>query len=105
MQDVKRCSLSRICHRLLPGHQTRNRQLPTRTRKGHARCPLDAIAISRDPPAAFSSIASSSELPVAGPGSFLTPRMILPGQWQTGARIDPDLRLGAMCFVLAIAAH
>jgi hypothetical protein len=31
--------------------------------------------------------------------------MILSRQWQTGARIDPDFRSGAMCFVLAIAAY
>ena len=35
----------------------------------------------------------------------VAPRMILPRQWQTGAWIDPDLRSGAMCFVLAIAAY
>jgi hypothetical protein len=35
----------------------------------------------------------------------VTPGMILPRQWQAGARIDPDLQSGAMRFVLAIAAY
>jgi hypothetical protein len=70
---------------------TADSELPTRERKGHAVSARRDRNLRRCPPPSVIFL--------------VTPWVILPGQWQTGAWVDPDLRSGAMCFVLAIAAY